>query len=195
MAFRSKCRSASGRQSLSRASIVVGGGVVFAGIAFAVGLTPGISVGVLSNPVAPLIVPPSITQVAAVNAVSATTVTPTTTAPATSIPGRNVAPATSAVVTTTATATSTVPASTKSGPVLIAVGPALQRRPVTIQATGFRPNEVVTFTISRRKITVKADALGRAKISHTVAPTASSLRVNAAAKSGSRLVTVPVRAR
>ena len=155
-------------------------------VAVTVGLTPGVSVGVLSNPVAPLIVPPSTPRVAATTAAPVTTETPATTPPSTATSIKSAAPITAALTATTVVAA-------KVGSIRIAAGSAQQGRPVAIQASGFRPNEVVTFTISGRNLFAKADTRGQARILYTVARTATSLLVKVAANSGSRSASVAVR--
>lgn len=187
----SRFRLLSGLRSSSRTSIAVGGGVVLAVVAVTVGLTPGISVGVLSNPVAPLIVPPATTRLAVNTAVPVTTETPATALPTTSAPAKSPVPP----PTVTANAVTTTAVASGSGSVRIAAGSARQGRTVTIQASGLRPNEVVSFTIGGRKITAKADSRGQARISYTVPKTATSLLVKAAAISGTRSASVAVRPR
>jgi hypothetical protein len=172
----------------SRTSVAIGGGVAVGVVALTLGLTPGISIGALSTPVAPVIVPPASTRVTVTTAVTATEAAATTTS----------APAPTTARPTTPTTKAGAPTTTAAPAVeliRIAAGPAQQGGSVTIQASGFRPNETVMFTIGGRKSTAKADARGRARVSYSVPGAAKTLLVTASAPSGSRTASIAVKPR
>ncbi len=190
MARTNRFRLPEGFSVPSKTTIALGGGVMIAAVAAVVGLTPGISVGVLSNPVAPVIVPPASVAPTATTVAPSVTAAAATGAPSTAAPTKPSATPSSTAVP--AAATTVAP---KGGQIRIAAGAAQQGRPVTLQASGLRPNETVTIDVNGRKFRAKADARGVARISYPVSATATTLVVKAAAPSGTRTATVAVKAR